>query len=54
MRAIAFDAACLRGKCDTDPALGYELMQRFAAIMVDRLQAARLRLLDVYGDSVAG
>ena len=29
--------------------LGYELMQRFAAVMVERLQATRLQLLDVYG-----
>ncbi len=49
-RAIAFDGACLRGKCDTDKPLGYELMQRFAAVMLDRLQATRLQLLDVYGE----
>jgi CRP/FNR family transcriptional regulator, cyclic AMP receptor protein len=49
VRAIAFDGACLRGKCDQDPQLGYVLMQRFAAVMVERLQATRLRLLDVYG-----
>ena len=51
MRAIAFDGACLRGKCDDDPALGYELMRRFAQVMVERLQATRLRLLDLYGDA---
>ena len=49
VRAIAFDGACLRGKCDQEPQLGYVLMQRFAAVMVERLQATRLRLLDVYG-----
>lgn len=48
-RAIAFDGACLRGKCEADHALGYELMRRFAAVMTHRLQATRLRLLDVYG-----
>ena len=46
---IAFDGACLRGKCDADHELGYELMQRFAGVMLDRLQATRLQLLDVYG-----
>jgi CRP-like cAMP-binding protein len=46
---IGFDAACLRGKCETDHELGYQLMRRFAANMVDRLQATRLQLLDVYG-----
>ena len=46
---IAFDGACLRGKLDTDPALGYVLMRLFAAVIVERLQGTRLRLLDVYG-----
>jgi CRP-like cAMP-binding protein len=54
VHAIAFDGTCLRGKCDTDHALGYELMRRFAAVMAHRLQTTRLRLLDVYGaDGVA-
>ena len=48
-RAIAFDARCLRGKCDEDPVLGYELMQRFARVIVQRVQATRLQILDVYG-----
>ena len=49
VRTVAFDGACLRGKCEDDPALGYELMKRFTAVIVERLQATRLRLLDVYG-----
>jgi len=48
-RALAFDARCLRGKCDEDPALGYELMRRFARVIVQRVQATRLQILDVYG-----
>ena len=36
-------------KCEADHALGYELLKRFAAVIVERLQATRLRLLDVYG-----
>lgn len=47
--AVALDAACLRGKCDDDPVLGYALFNRFAALMGERLQATRLQLLDVYG-----
>ena len=47
--AVQMDGACLRGKCDADPRLGYELMQRFAGLMTSRLQATRLQLLDVYG-----
>ena len=52
-RAIAFDGACLRGKCEADHELGYELMRRFAGSIIERLQATRLRLLDVYGSRVA-
>ena len=46
---IAFDGACLRDKCEADHELGYELMKRFAQVIIARLQATRLRLLDVYG-----
>ena len=49
VRAVAFDGACLRGKCDQDPVLGYALMQRVAHVMYERLQDARMRLLDLYG-----
>jgi CRP-like cAMP-binding protein len=46
---VAFDGACLRGKCEADHELGYQLMRRFAASLTERLQATRLQLLDVYG-----
>jgi CRP/FNR family cyclic AMP-dependent transcriptional regulator len=49
VRAVSVDGACLRSKCDEDPALGYELMRRFSQVMLERLQATRLRLADVYG-----
>ena len=52
--AIAFDGACLRGKCDSDHELGYQLMRRFAGALVARLQATRLQLLDVYGGRRVG
>jgi signal-transduction protein with cAMP-binding, CBS, and nucleotidyltransferase domain len=48
---IEFDGACLRGKCDADPALGYELLKLVATVIVERLQETRMRLLDVYGKS---
>ncbi len=54
VHTVAFDATCLRGKSDTDPVLGYELMRRFIPVMVERLQATRVRLLDVYGHVGAG
>lgn len=50
VRAIQFDGACLRGKCEDDPVLGYDLLNRFAQVLVSRLQATRLQLMDVYGD----
>jgi CRP/FNR family cyclic AMP-dependent transcriptional regulator len=46
--AIAFDARCLRGKCEADHDLGYEVVKRFTRVIMERLQATRLRLLDVY------
>jgi len=48
-RAIALDGNCLRTKCEADHHLGYELLKRVAAVMEQRLQAARLQLLDLYG-----
>jgi CRP-like cAMP-binding protein len=48
-RAIAMDAACLRQKCEADHDLGYELMKRIASVLIQRLQATRLQILDVYG-----
>jgi CRP-like cAMP-binding protein len=47
--AIAFDGACLRGKCESDATLGYALLQRVVQVMSARLQSARVRLLDIYG-----
>jgi len=47
--AVAFDGRCLRGKCEEDPRLGYEFMQRVTRVMFERLVAARVRLLDLYG-----
>jgi hypothetical protein len=51
---VALDGACLRGKCEEDNRLGYQLMKRFAQILVERLESARLRLLDLYGGGNAG
>ena len=47
-RAIAIDGKCLRTKCEEDHQLGYVFYQRFADIIVQRLQATRLQLLDVH------
>ena len=47
-------APACAAKCEEDHELGYELMRRFAQVIVERLQATRLRLLDVYGACHAG
>jgi CRP-like cAMP-binding protein len=49
VRAVTFDGACLRGKLESDHTLGYELLGRFSPVMLERLQAARMQLMDVYG-----
>jgi CRP-like cAMP-binding protein len=49
VRAVQFDGVCLRGKCEEDPVLGYDLAMRFARMLVERLQATRFQLMDVYG-----
>lgn len=50
--ATALDGTCLRGKCDADPELGYELLKRVTAVMYRRLESARVRMLDLYGPRV--
>jgi CRP-like cAMP-binding protein len=50
-RAVVFDVGCLHTKMESDPQVGYELMSIFLPIVVDRLQATRLRLLDLYGST---
>lgn len=49
VRAIHMDGECLRRKCDEDPAFGYDMVRRFAQVMMHQLESTRLRLLDVYG-----
>ena len=48
-RALRFDGQCLRGKCDEDPHLGYELLKRVSASLAERLESSRIQLMDLYG-----
>jgi CRP-like cAMP-binding protein len=48
VRTIEFDAPGVRHLMGDDPGLGQELTRRFMNVVVDRLQATRLRLLDLY------
>ena len=53
VRAIGMDATCLRNKCEADHGLGYDVMMRLAPILMQRLQATRMQILDVYGKPAA-
>ncbi|MFY1632901.1 cyclic nucleotide-binding domain-containing protein [Solwaraspora sp. WMMB335] len=46
---IEFDAAGTRRLIGQDDALGRELTTRFMQVVVDRLHAARTRLMELYG-----
>lgn len=48
-RAIALDGKYLREKAEQDHEVGYELLKRFSRIVVERLKATTLQLLDIYG-----
>jgi CRP/FNR family cyclic AMP-dependent transcriptional regulator len=48
LTAIAFDAVAVRRRCDADSQLGYAVLRLFTPVIVERLQAARLRLLDLW------
>jgi CRP/FNR family cyclic AMP-dependent transcriptional regulator len=43
VRVLALDGACLRAKCENDSALGYELVRRFAQVVMHRLAATRVQ-----------
>ncbi len=43
--AIIFFAATLRKQCEADPRLGFEVLKRVSKVVIKRLQATRLQLL---------
>jgi CRP/FNR family transcriptional regulator, cyclic AMP receptor protein len=49
--ALFFYATILRGYCEKDHSLGYELLKRISTVMVTRLHAAHDQLLSVYSNS---
>ncbi|MFH9350379.1 Crp/Fnr family transcriptional regulator [Kitasatospora sp. NPDC017646] len=48
VEATRFPAADVLGLCAAEPELGYALMRRFTEVVAERLQATRVRLLDLY------
>lgn len=51
VRAVALDGECLRNKCENDHDFGYEMLKRLSQVMERRLEATRLQLLDLYGET---
>lgn len=45
---ISLNGKCLRDKLEENPALGYKVLKQFSQMMINRLNATRLLLLDVY------
>ncbi|MFI6430962.1 Crp/Fnr family transcriptional regulator [Rhodococcus oryzae] len=49
-RAREIDAAILHESSAADPVFGYAVVRALSGALVDRLQATRARLLDLYGE----
>jgi CRP/FNR family transcriptional regulator, cyclic AMP receptor protein len=47
-QSVVIEASSLRNMCATDHELGYELMRRFAQVIVQRLHATRMQLLGLH------
>ncbi len=45
--AVQFDAQGVLRLCHEDPSLGYDLTRRFMAVLIDRLQCSRQRLMEL-------
>jgi CRP/FNR family transcriptional regulator, cyclic AMP receptor protein len=43
---IEFDGAAVLEHCEQDPQFGYELLKRFSALMSERLQFARQKMME--------
>ena len=46
-----FNADAVRAACESDAGLGFQLLQRAMAVASSRLQATRIRMLDIYAAS---
>jgi len=51
---VEIDAAALRDRCIVDPELGFTLARHVVAGLAARLEATRLRLLDLYAPPPGG
>lgn len=48
VQTVSFDGESLREACERDPAMGYALMKQLLALVTERLDAARMQLVDTY------
>jgi len=48
---VEFDGTKLLELCESDPAFGYQLLKRFAALMGERLESARSSMIDAWNPS---
>jgi len=46
---LAISGADVRAGCEMNPAFGYEISQRFLKVVLERMQATRMRLLNLDG-----
>jgi len=53
VEAFEFDGRAVRASCAADPAFGYELTRRFTAVIANRLQATRLKLISASAQSAS-
>lgn len=53
LQAYEFDAGAVRAESERDPAFGYALLGRFAAVLTHRLRVTRRRLLEARSRVVA-
>ncbi|MGW6958170.1 cyclic nucleotide-binding domain-containing protein [Streptomyces chartreusis] len=54
LRAYEFDAGAVRALCQADPEFGRSIARWVGEVVADRLQAARVRLLDLYAPHGSG
>ena len=50
---LELNAIAVRAACESDAGLGFQLLQRAMAVASSRLQATRIRMLDLYAASDA-
>ena len=43
---VEINGEAVREQCEHDPAFGYRLLKRFSSLMSERLEAARLKMMD--------